>query len=75
MAVAIMAVAIMAVAIMAVVIMAVVIMAVDTMGEDGAMAQQRREPLERRLLAPQRTDRPAINYRTSGMVMPMFNNM
>jgi hypothetical protein len=51
-------------------------MAVDTMVEDGAGAQQRPGlRLEQQPLVLQRTDRPAISCRTSGMVMHMCSNM
>ena len=50
--------------------------AVDTMLEDGAGAQQRPGlRLEQQPLVLQRTDRPAISCRTSGMVMHMCSNM
>jgi hypothetical protein len=50
--------------------------AVDTMLEDGTGAQQRPGlRLEQQPLVLQRTDRPAISCRTSGMVMHMCSNM
>jgi hypothetical protein len=50
--------------------------AVDTMVEDGAGVQQRPGlRLEQQPLVLQRTDRPAISCRTSGMVMHMCSNM